>query len=32
MFKISALEARLRETEESRDKYIRRNQDLVYEL
>lgn len=30
--KLSALQAKLREVEETREKLIRRNQDLLYEI
>lgn len=30
--KLSALESKLKEIEESRERYIRRNQDIVYDI
>ena len=31
-FKIAGLESKLREIEESREQFVKRNQDLLYEL
>ena len=31
-FKLNALQVKLRELEEAREKYIRRNQDILYEI